>query len=152
MLGGAVITYPWIGGPAILGHCIAEALGLKWNVPHGVACGVVLPYILQFNLPACTERLAYVSKQVLGDEVYGLGQREAAYAFIYATKALMEDMELPTDLKQLNIPSVELGEFGEYVYKERQHTYGLPRFNPRKLTHDNMMELMQFMCDGTLLW
>jgi alcohol dehydrogenase class IV len=150
-LGGIVIAYPWIGGPAILGHCVAEALGPRWNVPHGAACGVVLPYILQFNLPACIKRLGYVAKQVLGDEVYGLSQREAAYAFIHAVKTLMKDMELSTNLKQLGVPSKELDEFGEYVFKERQHAYGLPRFNPRKLTSDNMKELMHIMYEGTLL-
>lgn len=150
MLGGVVIAYPWIGGPAILGHCTAEALGPRWNVPHGAACGVVLPYILQFNLPSCTEKLAYVSKQVLGDEVHGLSQRDAACAFIHAVKTLMEDMELATNLKQLNVPSKELDEFAEYIFKERQHVYGLPRFNPRRLTAENMRELMHQMYEGTL--
>jgi alcohol dehydrogenase class IV len=150
-LGGIVIAYPWIGGPAILGHCTAEALGPRWKVPHGAACGVVLPYILQFNLPSCTEKLAYVSRQVLGDQVYGLTQRKAAYAFIHAVKTLLEDMELPTNLKQLNVPSKELDEFADYIFKERQHVYGLPRFNPRKLTPENTRELMHQMYEGTIL-
>lgn len=153
MLGGMVIAYPWIGGPAILGHCIAEALGPRWGIPHGAACGVVLPYILQFNLASsvCAEKLAYVAKQVLGDEVHGLSQRQAAFAFIHAVKTLMEDMELPTNLKQWNIPSKELDEFAEYLVKDRQHVYGLPRFNPRKLTVENTKELMQQLYEGNLL-
>jgi len=151
MLGGAVITYPWIGGPAILGHCIAEALGPRWRVPHGAACGVALPYILECNLPARLEKLAYVSKQVLGDEVCGLGKREEASAFVSAIKTLLEDMELPTDLKQLNVPSTELEQFAEYIFKERQHIYSLPRFNPRKLTAENTKELLHRMYEGALL-
>jgi len=111
---------------------------------------LVLPYILQFNLPSCVEKLAYVSKQVLGDEVYGLTEREAGFAFIHAVKTLMEDLELPTNLKQWNIPSKELDEFAEYIFKERQHVYGLPRFNPRKLTLDNTKELMRQMYEGIL--
>lgn len=152
-LGGMVIAYPWIGGPAILGHCVSEALGPRWGVPHGAACGVVLPYILQFNAAssACEEKLAYVAKQVLGDEVHGLSQRDAAYAFIHAVKQLMEDMELPTDLKGWKVPSSELDEFAEYLFKDRQYVYGLPRFNPRKLTLDNTKELLHQMYEGTLL-
>jgi len=149
-LGGAVITYPWIGGPAILGHCIAEALGPRWGIPHGVACGVVLPYILHFNMPACMEKLAYVSKHVMEDEVYGLTQREAAWAFIRAIKALMEDMELPINLGQLNLRSDDMDDFGEYIFKERQHIYALPRFNPRRLTLENTKQLMRLMHEGTL--
>ena len=153
MLGGMVIAYPWIGGPAILGHCIAEALGPRWRVPHGAACGVVLPYILQFNVAssACEEKLAYVAKQVLGDEVHNLTKRQAAFAFIHAVKTLMEDMELPTDLKQWNIPSKELDEFAEYLVRDRQHVYGLSRFNPRKLTIENMKDLMHRLYEGRLL-
>jgi alcohol dehydrogenase len=151
-LGGMVIAYPWIGGPAILGHCIAEALGPRWGVPHGAACGVVLPYILQYNMAssACAEKLASVSKQVLGDEVHGLSQREAAQKFIHATMTLMEDMELPTNLKQWKVPSNELDEFAEYLVKDRQFVYGLPRFNPRKLTIENTKELMHNMYEGVL--
>jgi alcohol dehydrogenase class IV len=153
MLGGMVIAYPWIGGPAILGHCIAEALGPRWGIPHGASCGVVLPYILQFNVAssACAEKLAYVANQVLEDEVHGLSQRQAAFAFIHAVKTLMEDMELPTNLKQWNIPSKELDEFAEYLVKDRQHVYGLPRFNPRKLTVENTKELMHQLYEGNLL-
>jgi alcohol dehydrogenase class IV len=153
MLGGMVITYPWIGGPAILGHCIAEALGPRWGIPHGASCGVVLPSILQFNVAssACAEKLAYVANQVLEDEVHGLSQRQAAFAFIHAIKTLMEDMELPTSLKQWNIPMNELDEFAEYLVKDRQHVYGLPRFNPRKLTIENTKELMHQLYEGNLL-
>lgn len=153
MLGGMVIAYPWIGGPAILGHCIAEALGPRWGVPHGAACGVVLPYVLQFCAAssACIEKLAYVAKQVIGDDVHGLPHHEAAFAFIHAVKTLMEDMELPTDLKQWKVPVNELDEFAEYVVKDRQYVYGLPRFNPRKLTDANTKELMHQMYEGTLI-
>jgi alcohol dehydrogenase class IV len=116
-----VIAYPWIGGPAILGHCVSEALGPTWGVPHGAACGVVLLYILQFNVTssAWEEKLAHVAKQVLGDEVHGLSQRGAAFTFIHAVKTLMEEMELPTDLKGWNVPRNELDEFAEYQFKDR---------------------------------
>ena len=153
MLGGMVIAYPWIGGPAILGHCVSEAMGPRWGVPHGAACGVVLPYILQFNAAssACEEKLAYVSRQVFGDEVHGLTNRQAAFHFIHAIADLQEDMELPTTLKGWNIPENELDGFAEYLFKERQYVYGLPRFNPRQLSLANTKELMHQMYDGTFL-
>jgi alcohol dehydrogenase class IV len=107
--------------------------------------------MLSFNLPSCIEKLAYVSKQVLGDEVYGLSKREAGNAFICSVKTLLEDMELPISLEQWNVPGRELDEFAEYIFKDRQHVYGLPRLNPRKLTLENMKELMHHMHEGTLL-
>ena len=70
---------------------------------------------------------------------------------VHTVKTLMEDLELPTNLKQWNIPSKELDEFAEYIYKDRQNVYGLPRFNPRKLTPENTKELMHQMYEGTML-
>jgi alcohol dehydrogenase class IV len=60
-------------------------------------------------------------------------------------------MELPISLKQWNVPSRELDEFAEYIFKDRQHVYGLPRFNPRKLTIEDSKEIMHQMYEGTLL-
>ncbi len=149
MLGGIVIGYPWIGGPAILGHCIAEAAGPRWNIPHGAACGLVLPYILEFNLPACVEKIARIA-HVAGLDVYGLSPREAANAVICEIVNLLRDMELPISLKEWGVPKKELPEFAEYIVNERQYIYGLPTFNPRKLTKENTLALMERMYEGII--
>jgi alcohol dehydrogenase class IV len=87
---------------------------------------------------------------VLGDDVIGLSPREAANRFVYGVKELLEDLELPTSLKQIGIPEGEIDGFADYIFKERQYLYSLPRFSPRKLTFENTRELMHQMYDGTL--
>jgi alcohol dehydrogenase class IV len=113
----------------------------------------VLPYILQFNAAssACEEKLAFVARQVFGEEVHGLSNRQAAFYFIHAIADLQEEMELPKTLKGWSVPESQLDEFAEYIFKERQYIYGLPRFNPRKLSLENTKELMHQMYDGTFL-
>ena len=60
-LGGWVIGFPWIGGPALLGHCVSEGISARYNIPHGEACGVILPYVYEFNLPNCIDKLSMIA-------------------------------------------------------------------------------------------
>ncbi len=147
--GGIVIAFPWIGGPAILGHCLAEAFGPKYGVPHGVAVGIALPYMLNFNLPACTEKVAFFSEAV-GSRRWGRSEREAAELVPHAILRLMKDLELPTTLKQVNFPRADLVSFAEYIVRERQQIYNLPRYNPRRLTLENTTQLLTDMYEGAL--
>ena len=149
MLGGAVIAFPWIGGPAILGHCLAEAFGPKYGVAHGVAVGLALPYILDFNLPACREKVASFAP-ALGIERNGESVKTVAERVPHALLQLMRDIELPTSLKQVNFPKGDLDGFARYIFEERQHVYGLPRYNPRRLTLENATGLLHDMYEGAL--
>lgn len=149
MLGGVVIAFPWVGGPAILGHCLAEAFGPKYGVAHGIAVGLALPYILDFNLPACRDKVVSFAS-ALGIEGRWDSAKAVADRVPQALLDLMRDVELPTSLKQVNFPKGDLDTFAEYIFKERQHVYGLPRYNPRRLTLENTAKLLHDMYEGAL--
>ena len=148
MLGGIVIGYPWIKC-LFLGHCVAEAAGPKWRIPHGAACGLVLPYTLDFNLSACVEKIARLA-QFTGSDVCGLSGRKRARIAIDEIVGLLKDLELPLSLNKWGVPRKEIGEFADYIFEERQQMYLLPKFNPRKLTKDNTRELLERMYEGTI--
>ena len=150
MLGGIVITYPWIGGPAILGHCVAEALGPKFNIPHGNAVGLALPYIMEYNLPNCIPKLKRFAV-AMGVDVHGISDRAAAVKAVEAVVDLAHDVELPLKLKDWNVPHDFIPQFSEYMVKDRQFLYNLPRYNPRRLTLENITDFMYRMYDGRIL-
>jgi alcohol dehydrogenase len=153
MFGGMVIAYPWIGGPAILGHCLAEAFGPKYGVPHGIAVGIALPYILDFNMAACTGKV-YSFASALGiGRIGDFGEssiRSTAERVPKVILELMKDTDLPMTLKQVNFPKVDIQSFAEYIVNDRQHVYNLSRYNPRRLTVENTVKLLQDMYDGAL--
>lgn len=149
MLGGVVIAFPWIGGPAILGHCLAEAFGPRYGVAHGVAVGLALPYILKFNLPACRNKV-FSFAPALGIESNEESVKAVADKVPQALLELMRDLDLPTTLKQVNFPKSDLEGFAEYIVKQRQYIYGLPRYNPRRLTLENTTQLLHDMYEGAL--
>ncbi len=146
-LGGWVIGFPWVGGPATIGHCISEAVGSKYKIPHGVACGIALPYAMEYNLPLLIDKLATVAT-VLGEDTIGLNKRDASFKSIDATLELMEDIDMPTSLKEVGVPQEDLETLAGYITNERQYMYNLSTFNPRKLTLENVRQLLQKMWKG----
>jgi|BEDMetMinimDraft_2_1075160.scaffolds.fasta_scaffold02278_2 Alcohol dehydrogenase, class IV len=149
LLGGMVIAYPWVGGPAILGHCLAEAFGPKFNIPHGMAVGISLPYILNFNLPACIEKMYFIS-QSIGLKEDGSSLKSLAKKLPYFILQLLSELEMPTRLKDINFPKSYLEPFAQYIVRERQHLYNLSKYNPRKLNEENVINLLNDMYEGVL--
>jgi alcohol dehydrogenase len=43
-------------------HCIAESIGALYDIPHGVANAVFLPFVMEFNLPVSAGRYAELAR------------------------------------------------------------------------------------------
>ena len=59
------------------------------HVPHGAACGIVLPKVMRYNVDHATDKLALVA-QALGVDTAGMNERDAALAAADAVEALMK--------------------------------------------------------------
>jgi alcohol dehydrogenase class IV len=100
-------------------------------------------------MPACFEKIASFAS-FLGVDRKENSVRETAEQVPLEILQLMGDLDLPTTLKQVNFPKSDLTSFAEYIVNERQFVYDLPRYNPRKLTAENMNELLNEMYEGSL--
>ena len=149
MLGGMVITFPWVAGPSVLGHCLGEAFGPRYGAIHGVAVGMALPYILDYNISAAYNKIGTLAR-IFNIPHKGESARAVASKIAPAIIQLLEDLAMPTTLKQINFPKPDVEKFGEYIFSTRQKLYDLPRFNPRRLTLENSIQLIRNMYDGTL--
>lgn len=148
-LGGWVIGFPWIGGPATIGHCISEAVGSRYKIPHGIACAIALPYAMEYNLPMLEDKLPSLAT-LAGENVTGLTERQASFKSINAVLKLMKDVDLPVSLKEVGIPKEDLKHLAEYIVNERQFLYDLKTFNPTKPTLENVTELLEKMWSGRI--
>ena len=88
-------------------HSLGEALGGWYDLPHGLTCGLFLPYVFEFNIPSSPARHARVARQ-LGVDVAGLSDEEAAAKGVEALKTLYTDLGLP---RMSDIPSVRKQDF-----------------------------------------
>ena len=89
-------------------HCMGESLGGLYATPHGVACAVFLPYVLEFNLEADLAKHAGVAR-ALGAGTADMSDAEAARAGVAATRALMAEIGTPRlrELQELSREDLE---------------------------------------------
>ena len=88
-------------------HCMAEALGGRYDTPHGVANAVFLPTGLEFYAPADSQKHADVAGY-LGMDTRGMTVEEAAQAAADALGKLCRDVDIP---KFRELPDVDPADF-----------------------------------------
>jgi len=148
-LGGTIINYSWVAGPAMLGHCASEGISAKYNIPHGEACGILLPFTYWFNLPDAygKKKLAEIAK-AMSEEAYYLSTEEAAKEAIKATFDLLEDIGLPTSLRDYGVPREDKALISEYILERAEEIYSMSQYIPRKVTLENLNEFFEKAFEG----
>lgn len=104
LLGGVVMTLA--GCVAV--HSLAETLGGKYHVPHGLTVALSLPLVLEHNFAGDIPLFARVAK-ALGVETSGLSTREAAGTVVPRIRQMLNDLEFPT-LAELGLRSEDIPE------------------------------------------
>jgi len=84
-------------------HALAYPLGGLFNIPHGIANGLLLPYVMEFNVLGNIPKFAQIA-QFLGEKVDHMGLLDQAYCSAKAVKAIYGDLKVPQSLTDLNIP------------------------------------------------
>jgi aldehyde dehydrogenase (NAD+) len=105
-LAGWAFTIAQVG----LVHSMAHTLGILQSVPHGAACGIILPKVMRFNVEFAAEKLALVA-QALGCNIAGMDERKAALAAADAVEGLMKKVSHPLRLREVGVPEESLGIF-----------------------------------------
>jgi alcohol dehydrogenase class IV len=90
-----------------LAHGMAHTVGTLHHVPHGAACGIVLPKVMRYNVDHAAAKLA-LAAQALGVDTRGMEERDAALAAADAVEALMEKAGHPLRLRDVGVPEESL--------------------------------------------
>jgi alcohol dehydrogenase class IV len=82
-------------------HALARPLGAYYQIPHGVACAILLPYIMELNLGTNLEKYAKVGMALTGKQ-----ERKSELAATSGLKYichLNRKLNIPNDFKQYKI-------------------------------------------------
>jgi alcohol dehydrogenase class IV len=90
-----------------LAHAMAHTVGILHNVPHGAACGIMLPKVMRFNIDFAAGKLAMVA-QALGVNTAGMEEHAAGLAAADAVEALMRKCDHPMRLRDMGVPQDNL--------------------------------------------
>lgn len=105
-------------------HAIAHNLGGMYNIPHGLANAVILPYVLDYFGESAYKRLAELA-DVAGVSGPAQGDREKAKRFIAAIRDLNTKMNIPDGFEQIKDKDIPL--IAERALKEGNPLYPVPK-------------------------
>lgn len=89
---------------AILGatHAMTHQVDGLLDLHHGETNGILLPYIMEFNMISCGEKFANIAA-AMGVQTTGLGKWKAAEKGIAAVRRLFRDIGIPERLSELGM-------------------------------------------------
>ena len=83
-----------------IAHSMAHTLGAVYDTPHGVACAMMLPIVMEFNKDYTGEKYKNIA-EAFGIDTTGMDQETYRKAAIDAVQQLSVDVGIPTKLEKL---------------------------------------------------
>lgn len=118
-------------------HAIAHALGGHFNIPHGVACAMMLVPVMKFCIPTSADRLARIAV-AMGEDIAGLAPEAAAERAVAAVAKLSQDIGIPRRLRDLGVTADKV----EVMARDADAS-GIHLTTPRKVTLEDEKMLIE---------
>ncbi len=81
-----------------IAHSMAHTLGAVYDTPHGVACAMMLPIVMEYNQEATGDKFKHIA-EAMGVDTTGMDQAAYRKAAIDAVRQLSQDVGIPTKLE-----------------------------------------------------
>ena len=119
-----------------IAHSMAHTLGATYDTPHGVACAMALPIVMEFNASATGELLRDVGRAMGVEGIDEMSIEDARAAAIDAVRTLGEDVGIPKKVEAMRAEDLDF--LSESAVKDAC-TPG----NPRDVTAGEIKELFK---------
>lgn len=83
-----------------IAHSMAHTLGAVYDTPHGVACAMMLPIVMEYNAETTGDKFKYIA-EAMGVDTTGMDQQAYRKAAVDAVRQLSVDVGIPTKLSAL---------------------------------------------------
>jgi len=118
-------------------HGLAHPVGLRYHLPHGLVCGILLPYVMEYNLTIVEEKYARIAFE-LGLVQPGSSSGEAARRLIHFVKSLRKRLGIPEKLSEVGLRAEDLSLLAEAALPS-----GSLAANPRAARKDDLLEILK---------
>ncbi len=134
LMGGLALASAGVGAC----HALAYPLGAFFDVPHGLANAVLLPYVMDYNLSGAEAKYADVASLMGGDEAERF-QHTPAAAGMEMVRKLSAGVGIPQRLAELNVPESAIEEMADMAMTVERPLAN----NPREVTKEDAMKIYQ---------
>ena len=140
---GALLGGIALQAKMVYGHSIGYTIATRFKLPHGVSCGLPLPYIISNYAVACAPKMKELA------EAFGVdpsGEPQAlGVAVAEKARGIAAGVRIPTSLKDLGVAEGDL----DALSRECLEMY--PRQNsPVVFDHESMAGMYRRMWEGKL--
>lgn len=118
-----------------IAHSMAHTLGAVYNTPHGVACAMFLPIVMEYNQEATGDKYKYIA-EAMDVDTTGMSQEEYRKAAIEAVRKLSKDVGIPEKLDALKEEDLDF--LAESAYADACRPG-----NPKETSVEDMKELFR---------
>jgi len=123
-----------------IGHSCGHALGGVFHLEHGIAVGVMLPYVLEFNKPASEGKYVEILKSL------NTATDNPTATLAKMVRDLLTEVGIPTNLKSLIAEPEWTKGFEKLVQFAK--TDILVGLNPRTTTEDDFRKIFKCAYEG----
>ena len=117
-----------------IAHSIAHTLGAHYDTPHGVACAMMLPVVMEYNKDFTGEKYREIARAMGVSGVDDMTQDEYRAAAVAAVAQLSKDVGIPA--KNEKIREEDLDRLAEDAYADACRPG-----NPRNTSEEELKEL-----------
>jgi alcohol dehydrogenase class IV len=122
-----------------LAHAMAYPLQLKSKISHGVSCSLLIPFVMEYNMPVDLHRYAKIA-EFMGEETEGLSLRDKAIKSIDAVRNLSIDVEVPQRMREVGVKKEDIPGFVDNVLTFQPHVV---EANPRDASKEAIAKIFE---------
>lgn len=119
-------------------HALEYPLGGALHCSHGAGNGLLLPYVMRYNLSLRIPEFAKIAK-LLGEDVSGLSEEAAAERAITAVERLRRDIGIPERIRDIGGTEDQLPGFAKKSFAIKR----LMLLNARQPTEEDLLEILR---------
>lgn len=116
-------------------HALSYPLGSMFHLAHGLSNALLLPYVMEYNIPAATRKYSEVAMAL------GCERKETdaatAYAGVERIRELIKACGIPATLKELNVPESAIPQMAVDAMKIQR----LLKNNPRLIEENDAIAI-----------
>ena len=116
-------------------HALSYPLGSMFHLAHGLSNALLLPYVMEYNIPVATKKYADVAI-ALGCE-RETDDKPTACAGVRKIKRLIKDCGIPATLKEVDVPESAIPRMAADAMKIQR----LLKNNPREIKEQDAIDI-----------
>ncbi|MBR5915646.1 MAG: lactaldehyde reductase [Spirochaetia bacterium] len=118
-------------------HAMAHTLSAFYDTPHGVACAILLPTVMEYNAPASGEKYRNIAWAMGVKGISTMSQEEYRKAAVDAVRQLSIDVGIPQSLNGI-VKEADLDYLAECAIKD-----ACAPGNPRDASKEDVLALFK---------